>query len=105
MEWENTSYLNPSAFFCSDKPLEFHTISIHINRHRREANKMAPPVNTSSTTSVRKGNENLKLRLETTYGDFRDNLARDGFAVVKGAVPRERADGYADKFYSYLEGL
>ena len=66
---------------------------------------MAPPANTSATTSVSGGSENLKLRLETSYGDFRDDLARDGFAIVKGAVPRQRADGYADKFYSYLEGL
>jgi hypothetical protein len=39
------------------------------------------------------------------YGDFRDDLIRDGFAVVKGAIPRDRADGYADKMYSFLEDL
>ena len=66
---------------------------------------MAPPANTPATTSVSGGSENLKLRLEGSYGDFRDDLARDGFAIVKGAIPRESADGYADKFYSYLEGL
>ena len=41
----------------------------------------------------------------TNYGDFRDALNRDGFAVIKGAVPRERALGYSNDFYSYLEGL
>ena len=42
---------------------------------------------------------------DPTYGDWRDDLVRDGFAVVKGAIPRERADKYADKMYSWLEGL
>jgi len=39
------------------------------------------------------------------FGDWRDDLVRDGFAVVKGAIPRERADKYADTMYSWLEGL
>lgn len=39
------------------------------------------------------------------YGDFRDDLLRDGFVVVKGAIPRERADKYADDMFSYLENL
>lgn len=41
----------------------------------------------------------------TNYGDFRDALNRDGYAVIKGAVPRDRASKYADEFYTYLEGL
>lgn len=48
------------------------------------------------------------LRLDGTdgaYGDWRDDLIRDGFAVIKGAVPRERADKYADAMYSWLESL
>jgi hypothetical protein len=39
------------------------------------------------------------------YGDFRDDLIRDGFAVVKGAIPRERADTYATKMFTWLEDL
>ena len=39
------------------------------------------------------------------YGDFRDDLVRDGFAVVKGAVPRDRADSYANELYKFLEDL
>lgn len=42
---------------------------------------------------------------DPTFGDFRDDLIRDGFAVIKGAIPRERADKYADAMYSWLEGL
>lgn len=40
-----------------------------------------------------------------TFGDWRDDLIRDGYAVVKGAVPRERALDYADRMYSYLESF
>lgn len=40
-----------------------------------------------------------------TYGDFRDDLLRDGFAVIKGAVPRERAEKYVDEMYTWLENL
>ncbi|OJJ07528.1 hypothetical protein ASPVEDRAFT_88776 [Aspergillus versicolor CBS 583.65] len=41
----------------------------------------------------------------TNYGDFRDALNRDGYAVIKGAIPRDRAATYADEFYTYLEGF
>jgi hypothetical protein len=41
----------------------------------------------------------------SNYGDFRDALNRDGYAVIKGAVPRERADSYSSAFYGYIEGL
>ena len=41
----------------------------------------------------------------TAYGDFRDELNENGFVVVKGAIPRDRADGYANEFFSYLENL
>jgi hypothetical protein len=42
---------------------------------------------------------------DAKFGDFRDDLARDGYAVVKGAVPRDRALKYADDMFSWLEGL
>lgn len=40
---------------------------------------------------------------EEVFSDFRDHILRDGYAVVKGAVPRERAEKYAEEMYSYLE--
>lgn len=49
-----------------------------------------------------------KMRMDGTeesFGDFRDALSRDGFAVVKGAIPKERALQYADKLYGWLEDL
>lgn len=39
------------------------------------------------------------------YGDFRDDLERDGFAVIKGAIPRKRADAYAEDMFKWLEDL
>ncbi|RDW60314.1 hypothetical protein BP5796_11920 [Coleophoma crateriformis] len=35
--------------------------------------------------------------------DWHRDLIRDGFAVVKGAVPKERADKYANDMYTWLE--
>jgi hypothetical protein len=42
---------------------------------------------------------------DPTYGDWRDDLVRDGFAVIKGAVPKQRVEQYADKMYSLAESL
>lgn len=55
-----------------------------------------------------KGAQDTRLKVDgtdVTYGDWRDDLARDGYAVIKGAIPQERALGYADKMYNWLEGL
>ncbi|KAL1614334.1 hypothetical protein SLS54_009828 [Diplodia seriata] len=41
-------------------------------------------------------NRLLCSEADKTYGDFRDDLSRDGYAIIKGAIPRERADQYAD---------
>ncbi|KAJ1325430.1 phytanoyl-CoA hydroxylase [Microdochium nivale] len=43
--------------------------------------------------------------LNAKFGDFRDDLTRDGYAVVKGAIPRERADQYANRMFEYLENF
>ncbi|KAK6429790.1 hypothetical protein LTR95_014062 [Oleoguttula sp. CCFEE 5521] len=51
---------------------------------------------------------NSALKVDGTdpkFGDWRDDFVRDGYAVIKGAVPRERADKYADGMYSWLEGF
>lgn len=39
------------------------------------------------------------------FGDWRDELEQNGYTVVKGAIPRDRADKYADDVLSYLENL
>jgi hypothetical protein len=42
---------------------------------------------------------------DAKYGDWRDDLARDGYVVVKAAIPRERADKYANDMFEFLETL
>lgn len=53
--------------------------------------------------------ENIMLTAPTvsegSTNDWQTDLERDGFAVVKGAIPRERADAYADRLWTYLEDL
>ncbi|KAL3421310.1 phytanoyl-CoA dioxygenase [Phlyctema vagabunda] len=38
----------------------------------------------------------------TEYNDFRDDLARDGYVVVKNAIPRERALEYQQKAFDWM---
>jgi hypothetical protein len=47
----------------------------------------------------------LSPNAPTHYGDFRDDLLRDGFAIVKGAVPRERAEQCGNEMFQFLEEL
>lgn len=58
----------------------------------------------SSTTISKEtvGSVRLQAAAATTW---QEDLARDGFAVVKGAVPRDRADRYAERLHEWLEGL
>lgn len=39
------------------------------------------------------------------YGDFRDDFFRDGYVIIKGAVPKDRAKAYQDSALSWLEGF
>lgn len=46
----------------------------------------------------------VRLRTgNTVYGDFRDDLVRDGFCIIKGAVPKERAAQYVDEMLTWVE--
>jgi len=70
-------------------------------------------MSTTTTTTVTETQPTLQLSTTAAlkdgstpnYGDWRDDLLRDGYAIVKGAIPRERADGYANAMYDWLEGL
>lgn len=42
---------------------------------------------------------------DPSYNDWRDDLVRDGFAVIKGAIPKEQVEKYADQMYSLAESL
>lgn len=45
-----------------------------------------------------------QIRLTGT-NDWQADLAKNGYAVVKGAVPRDRADRYAERMHEWLEQL
>jgi len=63
---------------------------------------------TPSIPSVKKILSDSRLsssQQKVAFGDFRDDLIRDGYAVVKGAIPRDRADAYGRAFYDFLESL
>ncbi|KAK3070159.1 hypothetical protein LTR53_010944 [Teratosphaeriaceae sp. CCFEE 6253] len=49
------------------------------------------------------GLNQIYQNMETKFGDWRDDLVRDGYVVVKGAVPKERAEAYQDEMLTYLE--
>ncbi|KAI0014541.1 phytanoyl-CoA dioxygenase [Xylariomycetidae sp. FL0641] len=68
----------------------------------------APPATTATTTTPNhtKGQKAMKMDgSDPVYGDWRDDLIRDGYAVIKGAIPRERAEGYASEMYGLLESF
>ena len=52
-----------------------------------------------------KASNSIDFSGDTVYGDFRDDIVRDGFAVIKGAIPQDRAAQYAGEFHGYLEEL
>jgi hypothetical protein len=64
---------------------------------------------TVTTTVTETTNSNIgRLQCignEAPFGDFRDDLVRDGYAIIRGAVPADRAAGYVDEMYNWLEGL
>ncbi len=39
------------------------------------------------------------------YNDWRDDFFRDGYVVIKGAVPKDRAEAYQSAALDWLEGF
>lgn len=48
---------------------------------------------------------NIFIRLEGPFGDWRDDLGTLGYAVVKGAIPLERAQAYQAKALDWLRSF
>ncbi|KLP12109.1 Uncharacterized protein LW94_11304 [Fusarium fujikuroi] len=67
--------------------------------------KFAEPTSNKPIQAKPSGPNKLFANPGTTFGDWRDDLYRDGFAVIKGAIPLERAEKYGDEMLSYLETL
>ena len=70
---------------------------------------------TTTTTTISQAapaaqlESNRRLQVDGTtdpsYGDWRDNLICDGYAVIKGAIPQETALSYADRMLALAESL
>ncbi|KAI4735403.1 hypothetical protein E4T50_14086 [Aureobasidium sp. EXF-12298] len=60
----------------------------------------------TQTTTQMSEVEQLRLKASNSpANDWMADLARDGYAVVKGAVAQEKAAQYAERMYQYLEGF
>ena len=66
---------------------------------------MAASTQTKATGASAPSGRLFSNGTDVTYGDFRDDLLRDGYAVVKGAIPQEKALAYVDNMYEWLENL
>lgn len=51
------------------------------------------------------GPNQIYKQKNASYGDWRDDLARDGYVVVKGVIPKEHALAYSEEVFDYLENL
>lgn len=59
-------------------------------------------------TPTTSGESDCRMKVDGTdpvFGDWRDDLVRDGYAVVKGAVSPARAAETADKMYALIESF
>lgn len=43
------------------------------------------------------------IDLDRDFGDWRDDFARDGYYVVKGAIPADRAEQYRQRGFNWIE--
>ena len=41
--------------------------------------------------------------IKDVYDDWRDDLARDGYAIIKGAVSHARSEQYIQAMFEWLE--
>ena len=75
-----------------------------MRRSTAKQSKMSATTTTPITSSQKGPSGRLFAEgLDKKYGDFRDDLVKNGYAVIKGAVPRDRALGYANSIYDWLE--
>ncbi|KAJ9127729.1 hypothetical protein QFC24_000012 [Naganishia onofrii] len=65
-----------------------------------------PSTRTTTTTTTQQ--PILRLRLDGSdgsFGDWQDDLIKNGYAVIKGAIPKERAAKYVDEMHEWLESF
>lgn len=62
-------------------------------------------IDTSSHRVPKPSGPNKIFTRAEAYGDWRDELIRDGYTVVKGAIPKDRIEAIGDDMMTYLETL
>ena len=87
--------------------LQMHSPKQSTTQALKVRGNMSSTVTETATQTITLSTSNA-LKLDgtpTNFGDWRDDLSRDGYAVIKGAIPRDRALKYSDTFYRYIEDL
>ncbi|OQO13985.1 hypothetical protein B0A48_00860 [Cryoendolithus antarcticus] len=60
---------------------------------------------TTEATSLASTPIQSPFELEASYGDWRDDLSKNGFVVVKNAIPRDRAERYQQQAFGWLQSF
>ncbi|KAK6441930.1 hypothetical protein LTR95_001847 [Oleoguttula sp. CCFEE 5521] len=60
---------------------------------------------TTEATSLASTPIQSPFELEASYGDWRDDLSKKGFVVVKSAIPRDRAERYQQQAFGWLQSF
>ena len=67
---------------------------------------MAPSrIETSSPITISSTKGESLAKSASRYGDFRDDFFRDGYVVIKGGVPKDRAAAYQNEALNWLESF
>ncbi|KAG7908126.1 hypothetical protein KL906_003543 [Ogataea polymorpha] len=82
-------------------------VKIQVSTKSVSTFKDTPGVDVKKTASV--PNEVIEARSKTlflnTHGDWRDDLVRDGYAVIKGAFSKEHAKKYQQEAFKWLKSF
>lgn len=66
---------------------------------------MSPSLIATPPPSLVSANKFGEAMSSKTFGDFRDDFFRDGYAIIKGAVPLDRAIAYSNAALDWLESF
>jgi hypothetical protein len=75
------------------------------DQHDRSSNMVNESKTHEAASSVRSTPVLDCLDPNAHYGDFRDDLNRDGYAVIKGVLPVQRCNEYIDQIHEWLESF
>lgn len=56
---------------------------------------------------IRMGSYDTEPNLDTSvsFGDWRDQLVKDGYVVLKGVISQDKAKSYLDSMFDWLESF